>query len=111
MSGTERPNFRINCTTAVGQFTYYNEPGSLSDLAVTDDSLAVGGTTYPAFESISDVSSSPFPVSSSKLQRSVSRTRASDDVADCAVGASHTSASAANAIHPGTARRRFMLTR
>ena len=57
VSGTERPNFRINCTTAVGELTYYNEPSSLSDLAVTDDSLAVGGTAYPVFEAISDVSS------------------------------------------------------
>ena len=56
-AGTETPNFRLNCTIAVGELTYINEVSSLSDLAVVDDSLAVGGTVLPFFEQISDVSS------------------------------------------------------
>lgn len=57
MAGSERPNIRINCTIAVGEMTYYTEDRSLSDLAVVDASLAVGGTLGPDFETISDVSS------------------------------------------------------
>jgi len=57
IGGTETPNFRLNCTIAVGELTYVNEVSSLSDLAVVDDSLAVGGTVLPDFEGISDVSS------------------------------------------------------
>ena len=57
LAGTERPNVRINCTIAVGEMTYYNDVSSLSDLAVVDASLAVGGTVLPAFDTISDVTS------------------------------------------------------
>lgn len=57
VSGSETPNFRVNCTVAVGELTYYNDVSSLSDLAVADDSLSVAGTVFPGFETVSDVSS------------------------------------------------------
>ena len=55
-TGTERPNFRVDCTIAVGELTYYNDTSSLSDLAVVDSSLSVAGTVLPAFDSVSDYS-------------------------------------------------------
>jgi hypothetical protein len=57
LAGTERPNFRVDCTISVGEFTYSNEAKSLSDLAVVDSSLSVAGTVLPAFDTVSDVSS------------------------------------------------------
>ena len=56
-SGTERPNFRIDCTIAVGEMTYFTSEKSLSDLAVVSSSLSVAGTVLPAFDTVSDVSS------------------------------------------------------
>src|SRR5262249_12598214 len=56
VSGNAQPNFRIDCTVAVGELAYFNEPSSLGDLAVTDDSLAVGALAYP-YATVTDTSS------------------------------------------------------
>lgn len=57
MTGTERPNFRIDCTIGVGEMTYSTTERSLSDLAVVSSSLSVAGTVEPAYDTVSDVSS------------------------------------------------------
>lgn len=51
------PKFRIDCTIAVGELTYFNDTSSLSDLAVVSSAVSVAGTVLPAFDSVSDVSS------------------------------------------------------
>jgi len=56
-AGSETPNFRIDCTIAVGELTYFNEAKSLSDLAVVGSSISVAGTVSPGFDSSSEVSS------------------------------------------------------
>ena len=56
-SGSERPNFRIDCTISVGEMTYFTSEKSLSDLAVVSSSLSVAGTVLPGFDTVSDVSS------------------------------------------------------
>ncbi|MEW6268477.1 MAG: S8 family serine peptidase [Thermodesulfobacteriota bacterium] len=55
--GTEQPNFRINCTVAAGELTYFRSEQSLSDLAVVDDTIAVGAGSYPYFDTILETSS------------------------------------------------------
>ncbi|MBY0274304.1 S8 family serine peptidase [Candidatus Binatia bacterium] len=56
-AGTETPKFRIDCTIAVGELTYFNDASSLSDLAVVSSAVSVAGTVLPAFDTVSDVSS------------------------------------------------------
>lgn len=56
-NGSETPKFRIDCTIAVGELTYFNDVSSLSDLAVVESAVSVAGTVLPAFDTVSDVSS------------------------------------------------------
>jgi hypothetical protein len=57
ISGTERPNFRVNCTLAAEEMFYFDEVGSLSDLAVIADTISVGATAAPTFDTVTDGSS------------------------------------------------------
>jgi hypothetical protein len=56
-SGTATPRFRVDCTVAIGELTFTTPERSLSDLAVVDDSLAVGAGGFPSYDGVLDISS------------------------------------------------------